>query len=100
MTRRGPDRPLHSSFKSRSLCQTLSDALDISRKTARVPLDGNSSKAVYIYAVHISSNISFSNNLPQIGSSEIGRYFFFHLAAFLFVYGKSICILPQRGVFT
>ena len=79
----------------------LSNALDISRKTARVPPDGNSSRAVCMqYVIHknwltgessgrnpdwlgvsrscftkwsyISSNISFSNNLPQIGSIDIG----------------------------
>ena len=53
MTRRGPNTPLHSSLKSRPSCQTLSNALDISRKTARVSLDGNSSKAVYIYMQYV-----------------------------------------------
>ena len=51
MTRRGPDTPLHSSLKNRPSCQTLSNALDISRKTAHVSLDGNSSKAVYMQYV-------------------------------------------------
>ena len=51
MTRRGPNTPLHSSLKSRPSCQTLSNALDISRKTAHISLDGNSSKAVYMQYV-------------------------------------------------
>ena len=78
------------------------NVLDISRKTARVSLEWNSSKVVYMQYVidkswlivesigqnpdwlgasksyftkwsYISSNISFSNNLPQIGRIDIGR---------------------------
>ena len=96
-----PETPFGFSVKMRPSCQTLSNALEISKNIARVSLSGYLSNALCISLVierswlivespgrkpdcfgvkrlflfrnsYITSKISFSNIFPHMGNNEIG----------------------------